>query len=147
MWTRQTQVIFSACRLNKHLNMVDQTLFVHRIMLRNNVRRFPKPNYRVSNERMLMKMKVDNNSKLEHSLIEEFPDVTKDILKPCKILVRFFSRVHLYATPVACVRLPYWIIDWKSRGERSLPRTVWRGNCSPKIVHAGRLALLAELFW
>ena len=86
-------MIFSACRLNKHLNMVDQTLFVHRIMLRNNVRRFPKPNYRVSSERMLMKMKVDNNLKLEHILIEEFPDVTKDILQPGKILdVRFFRE-------------------------------------------------------
>ena len=63
--------------------MVDQTLFVHRIKLRN---------YRVSNERMLMKVKVDNNSKLEHILIEELSDATKDILKPCKILVRFFQE-------------------------------------------------------
>ena len=39
-----------------------------------------------------MKMKVDNNSKLEHILIEEFPDVTKDILQPGKILVRFFQE-------------------------------------------------------
>ena len=41
---------------------------------------------------MLMKVKVDNNSKLEHILIEELSDATKDILKPCKILVRFFQE-------------------------------------------------------
>ena len=46
--------------------------------------RFPQPNYRVSNERMPMKMEGDNNSKLEPNLIKELPDATKDLLQPGK---------------------------------------------------------------